>query len=300
MSYSRKGPVLSFFNKPDVSYYGGDRDNPIKVCCETGGQIVAGTSFAAPWIARKMSYLIDVLGLSREVAKALIVDSAASWKKQEEPSKYVGYGVVPIRIEDIIKSQDDEIRFVISGTSEKYNTYNYSLPVPISKDMYPYIAKATLCYFPVCSRNQGVDYTNTELDLHFGRLDGRTVKTINDNKQGEDGSYIYEGNARLFFRKWDNVKHIVEYPKKGARPKKVYDTKMWGLSIKTTERLEEKYGEGLNFGVVITLKEINGVNRIDEFIKQCFLKNWLVTPVNVETRIDIYNIAEEEIEFDNE
>ena len=300
VSYSRKGPVLSFFNKPDVSYYGGDRDNPIKVCCETGGQIVAGTSFAAPWIARKMSYLIDVLGLSREVAKALIVDSAASWKKQEEPSKYVGYGVVPIRIEDIIKSQDDEIRFVISGTSEKYNTYNYSLPVPISKDMYPYIAKATLCYFPVCSRNQGVDYTNTELDLHFGRLDGRTVKTINDNKQGEDGSYIYEGNARLFFRKWDNVKHIVEYPKKGARPKKVYDTKMWGLSIKTTERLEEKYGEGLNFGVVITLKEINGVNRIDEFIKQCFLKNWLVTPVNVETRIDIYNIAEEEIEFDNE
>lgn len=247
-----------------------------------------------------MSYLIDVLGLSREVAKALIVDSAAGWEKQEEPSKYVGYGVVPIRIEDVIKSQDDEIRFVVSGTSEKYNTYNYSLPVPISKDMYPYIAKATLCYFPVCSRNQGVDYTNTELDLHFGRLDGKTVKTINDNKQGEDGSYIYEGNARVFFRKWDNVKHIVEYPKKGARPKKVYETKMWGLSIKTTERLEEKYGEGLNFGVVITLKEINGVNRIDEFIKQCFLKNWLVTPVNVENRIDIYNIAEEEIEFDNE
>ena len=263
VSYSRKGPVLSFFNKPDVSYYGGDKSNPIKVYCETGGQIVAGTSFAAPWIARKMSYLIDILGLSREVAKALIVDAASGWKRQEEPSQYVGYGVVPIKIGDIIKSQDDEIKFVISGTSEKYNTYNYSLPVPISKDMYPYIAKATLCYFPVCSRNQGVDYTNTELDLHFGRLNGTTVKTINDNKQGEEGSYIYEGNARLFFRKWDNVKHIVEYPKKGTRPKKVYDTKMWGLSIKTTERLEKKYGEGLNFGVVITLKEINCVNRID-------------------------------------
>ena len=36
------------------------------------------------------------------------------------------------------------------------------------------------------------------------------------------------------------------------------------------------------------------------FIKQCFLINWLVTPVNVENRIDIYNIAEEEIEFDEE
>lgn len=50
----------------------------------------------------------------------------------------------------------------------------------------------------------------------------------------------------------------------------------------------------MNFGVVITLQEINGVNRIDEFIKQCFLKNWPVTPVNVENRIDIYNIAEGE------
>ena len=39
---------------------------------------------------------------------------------------------------------------------------------------------------------------------------------------------------------------------------------------------------------------------MDEFIKQCFLKNWLVNPINVENRIDIYNIAEEEIDFDNE
>ena len=36
----------------------------------------------------------------------------------------------------------------------------------------------------------------------------------------------------------------------GVRPKKVYETKRWGLSIKTTERLEKKYGEGLNFGDV--------------------------------------------------
>jgi hypothetical protein len=33
-------------------------------------------SFAAPWIARKLSYLIDILGLNRELAKALIIDAA--------------------------------------------------------------------------------------------------------------------------------------------------------------------------------------------------------------------------------
>jgi len=70
--YARKGLALSFFAKPDVSYYGGSEEQYIQVCEPLGAAYVAGTSFAAPWIARKLSYLIDVLGLSREVAKALI------------------------------------------------------------------------------------------------------------------------------------------------------------------------------------------------------------------------------------
>lgn len=73
---------------------------------------------------------------------------------------------------------------------------------------------------------------------------------------------------------------------------------MWGLSLKTKERLDEKFGEGLTFGIVITIKEINGINRIEEFIKQSQIKGWLVNKIDVDTRIDIFNIAEEEIEFE--
>lgn len=80
-SYSRKGLVLSFFNKPDICYYGGDKNDYIKACNSCGECLLSGTSFAAPWISRKMSYLIDILGLSREVAKALIIDSATNWKE---------------------------------------------------------------------------------------------------------------------------------------------------------------------------------------------------------------------------
>lgn len=39
------------------------------------------------------------------------------------------------------------------------------------------------------------------------------------------------------------------------------------MEIKTNNRLDPKDGEGIRFGVVVTLKEINGINRIDEFIK---------------------------------
>lgn len=51
-SYTRVGPVLSFFNKPDVSYYGGDGPNyydKIAVCRDNMGAVyVSGTSVAAP------------------------------------------------------------------------------------------------------------------------------------------------------------------------------------------------------------------------------------------------------------
>ncbi|MBR0092309.1 MAG: S8 family serine peptidase, partial [Lachnospiraceae bacterium] len=80
-TYSRLGTVLSFFNKPDVSYYGGDYEERERIyaCDAKGKGLVYGTSFAAPWIARKMCYLVDVLGMTREVAKALIIDDAAGW-----------------------------------------------------------------------------------------------------------------------------------------------------------------------------------------------------------------------------
>jgi AAA-ATPase, putative len=47
-SYTRRGIVLSFFAKPDVSYYGGDEQEPLNACSHSGLSEVKGTSFAAP------------------------------------------------------------------------------------------------------------------------------------------------------------------------------------------------------------------------------------------------------------
>ena len=303
-SYSRRGKVLSFFTKPDICYYGGDKGEEIRTCIGTGEKKVIGTSIAAPWISRKMGYLIYKLGLSRQIAKALIIDSATGWNKiDNEKSEYYGFGNVPIKIEDIINSPKDEIKFYIESTSTDYDTYTYEIPVPIDNNKCPYIAKATLCYFPKCTRNQGVDYTNTELDLYFGRVlknkkGNITIKTINDNKQSDEDGRVLEGDARREKGKWDNVKHIVEEYKTNARPKKNYENTSWGLSIKSKDRLGKGDGKGIKFGVVITLKEINGINRYDEFIRQCKFKGWLVNKVDVESRVELYNIAEQEIKFE--
>lgn len=299
-SYHRVGPVLSFFHKPDVSYYGGDYNRKIRVCTPFGEAFVSGTSFAAPWITRKMAYLIHTMGFTREVAKALLIDAAAGWKRKDDTSHSIGYGVVPQRIENIVKTPNDEIRFIMTGSSDAYETYTYNIPIPVSKDKQPFFARATLCYFPKCSRHQGVDYTSTEMDIHFGRTkeeDGKAkIVSINANKQGDEGfNLIREENARKLYRKWDNVKLISDVIKSGSRPRKVYGIGMWGLSIKTKERLRSKNGKGLQFGVVVTLKEMHGENRIDDFIKLCMMRGWIVNQIDVDNRFDVYTKAEEDL-----
>lgn len=303
-SYTRVGPVLSFFNKPDVSYYGGDGKQRIRVCSSLGEYFVTGTSFAAPWVTRKVAFLIYKLGLSREVAKALIIDSAAKWNRLDDVSHSIGYGIVAKTIEEIVESPSDEIRFILTGVSEEYETYAYNIPIPYYDNKYPFFARATLCYFPTCSRSQGVDYTNTEMDIHFGRLKedkkGKAhVLSLNNNAQGDEGNIsITEESARNFYRKWDNIKHIADVIKKHSRPRTKFNPDNWGLSIKTKERLQSTHGAALPFAVVITLKEMNGINRINDFIKLCQIRNWIVSEIDINNLIDVQVKAEEDIRFE--
>lgn len=307
--YSRRGEVLSFFKKPDIASFGGDiGDQGVQVCTPMGKSTMRGTSVATPWITRKVAFLIEVLGFSREVAKALIVDAAAGWSdtgNDPEMSILMGYGKVPQHINDIVQSGDNEIKFFIDATSEQYDTYAYNLPVPVDNGKHPFIAKATLCYFPKCSINQGVDYTNTELDVYIGRMksEGKNpgLKPIDKNVQSiEDGTThaIKEEVARKVFRKWDNTKHIREVIGDRMMPRKAYEDGLWGVSVKTKNRFDADDGRNLKFGLVITLREMNNVNRIRDFIRLCELRGWLVTRVDVDSRVEVYNKAQETIDLD--
>lgn len=114
--------------------------------------------------------------MTREEAKALIIDAAyneafvSNCQNKTSDSDYLGHGVVPIHIDKLIKTENDEIKVVMHQKIDQYENFNYRFPVPISNKKQNFIARATLCYSPYCSRAQGVDYTCTELDLHFGRM----------------------------------------------------------------------------------------------------------------------------------
>lgn len=299
-SYSRKGGVLSFFIKPDVLYYGGDyEDEPIRTNNGFKDCDSQGTSFAAPWIARKLCYLIDVLHFDRETAKALIIDSAIGWDPMPNyhESTYKGYGVVPIDISDIVNSKTDEIKFYFHDVIKTYSTGTLMIPVPVNEDnKTPFNIKATLCYFCDCNRNQGVDYTMTEMDLGIGVVSGGTIKSINKNTQSDDDGYVLEEYARDYFRKWDSVKHVSEKISKIA--KKLYETNRYGFRIFTKERFYNDGKYGYNFALVITLKEQKGLNRSDQFVRECQSSGWIVTPISIEDNVNVYVEAQDDIKLE--
>ena len=173
-----------------------------------------------------------------------------------------------------------------------------NIPVPQTNGKFPFLAKATLCYFPKCSRAQGVDYTDTELDLHFGRINSKgRINPINNNEQGEAGyRNLPEEDVRKEMQKWENVKHICDPVRTRKQGKTVYGSEgHWGFNIYSKERLDEK----IYFSLVVTLKEIEGKNRIQDFIALARSNQWFVDEINEEISIRTYLKAEEEVVFED-
>lgn len=304
-SYTRVGPVLSFFVKPDVSYYGGEPAREERIVVNDGGLFAAGaygTSVAAPWIARKLAYLIQIMRLPREVAKALILDSARGWNLPSDV-KRMGYGIVPKSIKDVVGCSNREIRFFVYGTTLAYETYTTSLPVPATSKGHPFLARATMVYFPWCERNHGVDYTNTEMTLKFGRVksggnpDDDMIVSVNGDRQGESASASNsERQAREIYRKWDNVKRVADKFTTRAKCREAYNIKNnWGISVTTKERGAQRDGIGLPFGIVMTLYEIKGEDRYEEFIHDCSYRGWLVQRLNTDVCLHTYQTAQHDL-----
>lgn len=56
----------------------------------------------------------------------------------------------------------------------------------------------------------------------------------------------------------------------------------------------------MRFSVVVTLKEMYGKNRLEEFIYQCsFEEGWIVKRINMEVLNEVYAAADVDIEFDD-
>ena len=65
----------------------------------------------------------------------------------------------------------------------------------------------------------------------------------------------------------------------------------------STERSYASERNHTRFGLVISLKEMNGKNRYVDFIKGCQARGWIVNEISIDNAIDIQQKAEENIEL---
>ena len=79
---------------------------------------------------------------------------------------------------------------------------------------------------------------------------------------------------------------------------KSYDERLWGFSVVSKERLSTKMQGSLSFAAVVTLKEIKGINRIQDFITACSLRGYIVNQLDINAQVEVYNTNQEEITFE--
>ena len=137
------------------------------------------------------------------------------------------------------------------------------------------------------------------MSLKFGRVKPNgQIDDINENIQDEEGAHADERQSRKEFRKWENTKFISKILK-ANRPIMSYGERLWGISIVSKERLASQVVGDLNFGAVITLREVNGINRVEDFIKACTLRGWIVSEIDVQNQVEIYNAVAYSLKIEN-
>lgn len=130
------------------------------------------------------------------------------------------------------------------------------------------------------------------------------IDPINKNKQSYDEPVsIFEQEARQKFKKWNNTKHIQQslFTNTGriVKPtKSKQEQGYWGINILTKERLETVKDKNLKYGLVVTLKSVDKNNYYADFIKSCQFRGWIVTQIDIENKVEVYNKSNETIKFD--
>ena len=132
------------------------------------------------------------------------------------------------------------------------------------------------------------------------RMTRKGIKSLNHNMQGELDKLTREKEARKLYRKWDNVKCVGDLEKSRFVPKKSYGESNWGFKIRRSTRQDSSQKDVVPFALVVTLKEMDGHNRIDEFVQRCHLQHWLVNEIDIHNYINLYQEADIELNFDDE
>lgn len=211
--YSPIGPGRSpGLVKPDLVSFGGSNKSYFHVLSNSTSSLTAiprkGTSFSAPYLLRQAVGIRALLGknISPLSIKALLIHKA---QNNNFNKTHVGWGKVPENIDDIIFTDDNEVRIIYQGVLEPSKTIKAIIPVP-DKDMIGKITiSATICYATDIDPEHVASYTKAGLDVVFkpnkDKLDKKTKK-VKTEPFFENKTTFSEKDKREASFKWETVR----------------------------------------------------------------------------------------------
>lgn len=298
--YSRRGPGPTFTPKPDLCHVGGGVHKPWAAGTSSLSVLNPdntlgssfGTSFAAPMVSSMAAHIWQSLeghaNLTPDpsLVKALLIHSAqlSSPDYSTFERRYYGSG----RPEEIIRAlydSDDSFTLVFQAQiipGMRWRKDTYPIPACLKKDgKFRGEIIITAAYAPPLDPSAGSEYVRANVTVHFGVLDGDTIKG-KAPPEGEKGASGFEIIQVKNGGKWAPVKtHRKPYPEGISG-----DT--WAIQIGATLRaFEPEMVSALPVAVIVTLRSLDGdTNVYADGMRQLATTNWTRTalPTTVPVR----------------
>lgn len=255
--------------KPDVSFFGGDSNN--EVMALKNGRISkfnGGTSFSAPFVARKLAYLFYIENFSLLEAKALIIHSSFKNYDNNDINNKIGWGVVPNDIKDIINTSPDEIRFIFNENINSTKRFFYDLRIPEDNEQ-EYSTYLTYISSGNLNKKYGCEYIRNSINISYGPLHNNKIvssRKIKPHSISNEDNEVIANEKKLIkiYGKWKNTfcgKDIV---------KRYRGTYQEGYGIKA--KWDKRMSVGNNFSsqnviCIATIKHNKGIDRYNEFVQ---------------------------------
>ena len=276
--YSLDGHYEFFTRKPDLAYFGGSKNEPVFFLKD--GKIASsyGTSYAAPFVARKMAQLVYYENKTILEAKALIIH--ASYMNEDSNSIKNGWGVVPHNINDILNTNDHSIRFVFNENISDTKTAFMKLKIP-QNDVQKYSVYITWLCSEKFDAKFGCEYLRSSVNMNAGPInkDNKLVpwRKVNPHKvETSEGEVLAREKELIkFYGKWKSIncaKDVLSRTRKGI------STKTYGFFTKIDKRMNV-INKVINheFVCVVTLVNKDKQDKYNAFILEN--KNFIVNPI---------------------
>ncbi|EOX4437688.1 S8 family peptidase [Vibrio alginolyticus] len=295
-SFSRKGPVSNFVQKPEIVHFGGnlkvdgsfDDKMAIRSICPNGYSTYnVGTSFSTPIVSSLAANLFHKIGAraTPSLVKGLLVHSAnLNFKTPDEYRDYVGWGV-PTDIDDILDVQSYETTLVFEGVAKKSFEVQ-KLPFPIPDCLRTPDGKVrgeffiTLVYQPDLDARKSFEYCQIDLSVGLGKTDGKTFKSM---VPLQSCSSKYEKDLTKTGDKWSPIKVYHKSFPRGT------DVENWKLRVALLNRDGyEAEDVEVPFSIILTIRDIDKeqpvYNQMSRLMEQY---NWEVSDLVVDNRLEV-------------